>query len=87
MVQYSIFGRGQVNSQADKYTMDHVDSRIEAFLKDFSTALKTQCTRRFKFVKRSLRDEKECVDFDLQVRLFPSHPGWPGHRHCTAAHP
>ncbi|XP_052126972.1 nardilysin-like [Frankliniella occidentalis] len=55
-----------VNSQADKYTMDHVDSRIEAFLRDFSHALKTQCTRRFKFVKRSLRDEKECVDFDLQ---------------------
>ncbi|KAE8743032.1 hypothetical protein FOCC_FOCC011355, partial [Frankliniella occidentalis] len=58
-----------VNSQADKYTMDHVDSRIEAFLRDFSHALKTQCTRRFKFVKRSLRDEKECVDFDLQVGL------------------
>ena len=53
--------------------MDHVDSRIEAFLKDFSHALKTQCTKRFKFVKRSLREEKECVDFDLQARI-PVHP-------------
>lgn len=64
--------------------MDHVDSRIEAFLRDFSHALKTQCTRRFKFVKRSLRDEKECVDFDLQASL-PHGTGTSSPRHRVCA--
>ncbi|EZA59550.1 Nardilysin [Ooceraea biroi] len=52
--------------QANKYTTEHVDRRIEEFLKFFMKTLEETSEEDFNNAKDSLTKLKQCVDIDLQ---------------------
>ncbi|KMQ88920.1 nardilysin isoform x3 [Lasius niger] len=54
-----------VHIQADKYTTEHVDQRIEDFLKSFNKILEGFSEQDLDEVKEALRQKKQCADIDL----------------------
>lgn len=58
-----------VVSQADKFTVDHVDSRIEAFLQTFLKELKRLRSPDFDDVLQSLIKLKQCTDLHLKEEV------------------
>lgn len=61
MLGYSI----TVNTQADKHASEHVDGRIEAFLKHARKLIKKLSDKKFGQTKADLVKMKQVVDFDL----------------------
>lgn len=55
-----------VNAQAGKHTTEHVDSRIEAFLKQSQKILKKMSEKKFMQTKKDLIKVKKFVDVDLE---------------------
>lgn len=58
-----------VQTQTDKYTTEHVDQRIEEFVKSFNKILKDLWEEEFDCVKEALRKEKQCADIDLNEEV------------------
>ncbi|CAL1679205.1 unnamed protein product [Lasius platythorax] len=58
-----------VQTQADKYTTEHVDERIEEFLKSFNKILKGFSEKDLDEVKEALRKLKQCADIDLHSEV------------------
>lgn len=58
-----------VVSQFDRFTVDHVDSRIEAFLQTFMKELKKLKSPEFDEVLQSLIKLKQCTDLHLKEEL------------------
>jgi nardilysin len=65
VVGYSI----TVCTQANKFTTEYVDERIEAFIQFLINFLKTKTPDEYKFVKNSLIKSKQCVDIDLKEEV------------------
>lgn len=64
---YGVLGYSvTVNTQADKYTVEYVDSRIEAFLKHTHKILKRLTDKKFLQTKKDLIKMKQFVDADLE---------------------
>lgn len=55
--------------QADKYTTEHVDKRIEAFLKSFKKMLNEMSEKELLSVKEALTKVKQCADIHLKEEL------------------
>ncbi|XP_072762300.1 nardilysin [Anoplolepis gracilipes] len=67
---YGILGYSvTVQTQADKYTTEHVDQRIEDFLKSFNKILEDLSEEDLDYVKEALRKEKQCADIDLNEEV------------------
>ncbi|KAM0729058.1 Nardilysin [Formica fusca] len=67
---YGILGYSViVQTQTDKYTTEHVDQRIEEFVKSFNKILKDLWEEEFDSVKEALRKEKQCADIDLNEEV------------------
>ncbi|XP_012524901.1 nardilysin isoform X2 [Monomorium pharaonis] len=58
-----------VHTQADKYTTEHVDQRIEEFLKSFNKILEEFSQEELDDVKEALRKLKQCADIDLEEEV------------------
>ncbi|XP_071572686.1 nardilysin [Temnothorax nylanderi] len=58
-----------VHTQADKYTTEHVDQRIEEFLKSFNKILEDFSEEELDDVKEALRKLKQCADIDLEEEV------------------
>lgn len=58
-----------VHTQADKYTTEHVDQRIEEFLKSFNKILEEFSEEELDDVKEALRKLKQCTDIDLEEEV------------------
>ncbi|KYN03878.1 Nardilysin [Cyphomyrmex costatus] len=58
-----------VHTQADKYTTEHVDQRIEEFLKLFNEILEEFSEEELDDVKEALRKLKQCADIDLEEEV------------------
>ncbi|XP_011881239.1 PREDICTED: nardilysin isoform X2 [Vollenhovia emeryi] len=58
-----------VHTQADKYTTEHVDQRIEEFLKSFNKILEKFSEEELDEVKEALRKLKQCADIDLEEEV------------------
>ncbi|XP_063217642.1 nardilysin-like [Bacillus rossius redtenbacheri] len=58
-----------VNSQADKHSVDHVDERIEAFLKRFVNMLRDLSSSDLEEVRHSLINLKQCRDLHLKEEV------------------
>ncbi|KAF2885664.1 hypothetical protein ILUMI_20515 [Ignelater luminosus] len=64
---YGILGYSvTVNAQAGKHTTEHVDSRIEVFLKHSQKTLKKMSEKKFMQTKKDLIKVKKFVDVDLE---------------------
>src|SRR5580765_1281452 len=59
----------RIQTQADKYTTEHVDQRIEDFLKSFNKILEDLSEKDLDVVKEGLRQMKQCADIDLQQEV------------------
>ncbi|EFN65226.1 Nardilysin [Camponotus floridanus] len=67
---YGILGYSiTIQTQANKYTTEHVDQRIEDFLKSFNKTLKSLPEEDLDYVKEALRKEKQCADIDLDEEV------------------
>lgn len=55
-----------VNCQADKHTTEHVDERIESFLKSFYNKLKKMPDKELERAKHTIIKLKQCVDLHLK---------------------
>ncbi|XP_018344745.1 PREDICTED: nardilysin-like isoform X2 [Trachymyrmex septentrionalis] len=58
-----------VHTQADKYTTEHVDQRIEEFLKSFNKILEEFSEEDLDDAKEALRKLKQCADIDLEEEV------------------
>lgn len=58
-----------VHIQADKYTTEHVDNRIEAFLDMFNDILKETSEKDLESVKEALVKLKQCADIHLKEEV------------------
>ncbi|XP_018360056.1 PREDICTED: nardilysin-like isoform X1 [Trachymyrmex cornetzi] len=58
-----------VHTQADKYTTEHVDQRIEEFLKSFNKILEEFSEEELDDAKEALRKLKQCADIDLEEEV------------------
>ncbi|XP_015592336.1 nardilysin isoform X2 [Cephus cinctus] len=58
-----------VCTQADKYTTEHVDDRIEEFLKSFIKILKKMTEKELSEVKDALIKLKQCADIHLKEEV------------------
>ncbi|XP_011685956.1 PREDICTED: nardilysin-like [Wasmannia auropunctata] len=58
-----------VHTQADKYTTEHVDQRIEEFLRTFNKSLEEFSEEELDDVKEALRKLKQCADIDLEEEV------------------
>lgn len=58
-----------VCTQANKYTTDHVDERIEQFLISFDTKLRETTDEEFESVVESLIETKSCADIHLKEEV------------------
>ncbi|CAL1679211.1 unnamed protein product [Lasius platythorax] len=58
-----------VQTQADNYTTEHVDQRIEDFLKSFNKILEDLSEKDLDIVKEGLRQMKQCADIDLHEEV------------------
>lgn len=68
---YGILGYSvTVQTQADKYTTEHVNKRIEDFLLSFNKILKDCSEEDLNDVKEALRKEKQCADIDLEEEVM-----------------
>nr|XP_033337586.1 nardilysin-like isoform X2 [Megalopta genalis] len=65
ILSYSI----TVCSQADKYSTEYVDGRIEAFLKAFKKILDTMTPNEFDTVKEAFTKQKQCADISLEEEV------------------
>ncbi|KZC14573.1 Nardilysin [Dufourea novaeangliae] len=72
-VQKDIFGilgyAVTVCTQADKYSTEHVDGRIEAFLKAFNKILNETTVEDLENVKEALTKQKQCADILLKEEV------------------
>ncbi|KAG7214075.1 hypothetical protein KM043_001439 [Ampulex compressa] len=67
---YGILGYSiSVYTQADKYTTDHVDERIESFLGSFNKILKETSEKELDSVKDALIKLKQCADIHLKEEV------------------
>ncbi|XP_018335112.2 nardilysin [Agrilus planipennis] len=55
-----------VNAQVNKYSTEHVDQRIEHFIKHVHKLLKTLSNKKMFEIKKDLIKIKNCVDIDLE---------------------
>lgn len=62
-----------VFTQADKYSTEHVDNRIEVFLKAFKKILKETTDEDLKSIKEALIKQKQCDDINLREEF---HRNW-----------
>ncbi|XP_012257789.2 nardilysin-like [Athalia rosae] len=58
-----------VFTQADKFTTEHVDERIEIFLKSFLKVVKKMSEKEFNSIKDALVRLKRCVDLHLKEEV------------------
>lgn len=58
-----------VHTQAGKFTTEHVDDRIEVFLKSFMKTLKKMSEKELNCVKTALVKLKQCVDLHLREEV------------------
>ncbi|XP_017877300.1 nardilysin-like [Ceratina calcarata] len=58
-----------VYTQADKYTTEHVDNRIDSFLETFNNTLKEMLEKELNDIKDSLIRMKLCADVDLKEEV------------------
>lgn len=58
-----------VRTQADKYTTEHVDSRIEGFLEAFNKILEETSEEDFDSMKGTLTKLKQCADIHLREEV------------------
>ncbi|XP_064292725.1 nardilysin-like isoform X2 [Plodia interpunctella] len=58
-----------VNSQADKFSVSHVDSRVEAFLKKFARDTRKLPERALLGAKRALQQLKHTTDYELKEEV------------------
>lgn len=58
-----------VCTQANKFTTEHIDERIENFVQDFIKILKEMPDDEFNFVKESLIKLKKCTDIHLKEEV------------------
>ncbi|XP_053986881.1 nardilysin-like isoform X2 [Hylaeus volcanicus] len=63
-----------VFTQVDKYSTEHVDQRIEAFLRAFNEILKETTEKDFKSIKEALIKQKQCADIHLREELDRNWP-------------
>ncbi|XP_012218457.1 nardilysin-like [Linepithema humile] len=67
---YGILGYSvTVHTQADKYTTDHVDKRIEEFMKSLDKILQETTEEELESLKETLRKMKQCADIDLEEEV------------------
>ncbi|XP_076237531.1 nardilysin [Calliopsis andreniformis] len=59
-----------VRTQADKYSTEHVDKRIEAFLETFSKILKETSEKDLESIKEALMKVKQCADLHLKEEVM-----------------
>ena len=58
-----------VCTQATKFTTEHVDERIEEFIKSLNALLQKMTEEEFSNVKEALIKLKQCVDIDLKEEV------------------
>ncbi|KAI8442164.1 hypothetical protein MSG28_005772 [Choristoneura fumiferana] len=58
-----------VNTQADKFSVAHVDSRVEAFLKKFARDMRRLSERTLQATKHSLVQLKHTTDYELKEEV------------------
>lgn len=58
-----------VHTQADKYTTEHVDKRIEEFMKSLDKILQKISEEELESLKETLRKMKQCADIDLEEEV------------------
>ncbi|KAI4479428.1 hypothetical protein M0804_011213 [Polistes exclamans] len=58
-----------VNTQADRFTTEHVDNRIEKFLKSFNKSLKETSEKDLESIKEALTKIKQCADIHLKEEV------------------
>lgn len=67
---FGIFGYSvTVCTQADKFTTEHIDDRIETFLKSFMKILKKMSDKELNEIKIALVKLKQCVDLHLKEEV------------------
>ncbi|XP_063992103.1 nardilysin-like [Diachasmimorpha longicaudata] len=59
-----------VHTQADKFSVEHIDDRIEEFLKQFNETLKKSTEKDFEAIKEALVRMKECADIHLKEEVM-----------------
>lgn len=58
-----------IHIQADKYTTEHVDQRIEEFLNSLNNFLEKTSETELDNIKDALRKTKQCADIDLEEEV------------------
>nr|KAF7408943.1 hypothetical protein H0235_013795 [Vespula pensylvanica] len=67
---YGILGYSiTVYTQADKHSTEHVDNRIEKFLKSFNKVLKETSEKDLESIKEALTKIKQCADIHLKEEV------------------
>uniref|UniRef100_A0A1Y1M428 Nardilysin n=2 Tax=Photinus pyralis TaxID=7054 RepID=A0A1Y1M428_PHOPY len=67
---YGILGYTvSVSTQANKYTTQHVDARIENYLEQSQGVVMTLSEKKFQRAKKDLIKVKQCVDVDLEDEI------------------
>ncbi|XP_047363441.1 nardilysin-like [Vespa velutina] len=67
---YGILGYSiTVYTQADKHSTEHVDNRIEKFLKSFNKLLKETSEKDLETIKEALTKIKQCADIHLKEEV------------------
>lgn len=67
---YGVFGYSiTVCTQADKFSVDQIDDRIEAFLKSFYEKLESMSDKDFQNHKEGLIKLKQCADIHLKEEV------------------
>lgn len=67
---FGVYGYSiNVCTQANKFTTEHVDERIEKFIQDFKNTLNEMKEDEYDFVKESLVKLKQCTDIHLKEEV------------------
>lgn len=66
---FSVIRSISVCTQADKYSTEHIDSRVEVFLETFNKILKETSEEDLDSVKEALMKVKQCADIHLKEEV------------------